>query len=74
MVFMEVMDDNKFKLPLCFAVGSKITREHVALAYQEAGSFPQGSREYRSFLSYAQRLEKECSKQEELNKTPNEKQ
>lgn len=62
-------DDNmKFELPLSFAVGSQITRRHVELARQEAASFPGGSRESIAWASYAKRLERECLKQEEMNR------
>jgi len=64
------MDDKemKFELPLSFSVGSQVTRQHVELAKREAASFPGGSRECIAWTSYAKRLERECLKQEELNK------
>ncbi len=63
-----MVNDSCCKLPLSFSIGTKITKEHVQLAYDEAISYPSGSRGRKVFLAYARRLEDECARQEELDK------
>jgi hypothetical protein len=62
-----MVDDPLLKLSLNFAVGTKITREHVRLAYEEAEAYPYCSWCRKVFLSYARRLENECARQEKLD-------
>ncbi len=62
------MKQNDFILPLNIAINTIIDQRYVDKAYEEAASYPLGSRERKAFITYAKALERRLAHQKELDK------
>ena len=61
------MKNNSFILPLNISTNTIIDENYIKAAYDEAESYPSGSRERKAFLAYAKYLEKRLARQKQLD-------